>query len=42
MNYISWLPALILTTTKLSKILFMIVNSSIITIDYYFRKTHKL
>lgn len=42
MNYISWLFVFILIIIKLLKIFFMIVNFSIIIIDYYFRKIYKL
>lgn len=38
MNYTSWLPVLNLITTKLAKVLSMIINSSMITIDYHFTK----
>lgn len=39
MNHTWWLPGLIFKTTKSVKVLFMIVNSRMITVDYYFHKT---
>ena len=42
MNQTSWISGLVLKATKLAKELFTIINSSMITIDHYLHKLHRL